>query len=335
MTTLSQIQHVREPLRLRRFGYLLASVAAIAVAGGAAQEIHRRTTQIALSVEESLVDIGGRDLRLVCSGAGDRKYILEAGATGFAETWTWVQDALDDDARVCSYDRAGMGLSDPSPDGFDPARVATDLHAALTVSGEDGPYILVGHSLGGFLIRDFAAQYPQDVEALVFVDSSHEDQLSIMPEDAAEMTRNFPNTLRMLSHLSATGLLNLWNPIAAGAEGLEGEALRAAEAFAGDRVHLAASADEMEHWDDISARVRQQERPRDLPVLAVTAGASVKGQPDFAEAFSTLHVALAEGSDQGRHIVMSAANHFSILTDREQGAELARLIATFAGVAID
>jgi hypothetical protein len=91
----------------------------------------------------------------------------------------------------------------------------------------------------------------------------------------------------------------------------------------------------LERWDEISARARQQERPRDLPVLAITAGASVEGQPDFSEAFSTLHAELANDSDEGQHIVMPGANHFSILMDREQGEELARHVETFVETAIN
>ena len=91
----------------------------------------------------------------------------------------------------------------------------------------------------------------------------------------------------------------------------------------------------MSRWSEISARVRQQERLRNLPVLAVTAGASVEGQPDFANAFSALHAELAASSDRGHHVVMPDANHFSILMDREQGEALARLIGTFADAALD
>lgn len=115
-----------------------------------------------------MVDIGGRRLHLLCSGQGAPTVILEAGASSFAVDWTLVQREVAKSHRVCSYDRAGMGWSDPLPaDAI--ATETADLHAVLTAAKERGPYVLVGASRGGLLIRNYLAQHPADVVGLVFV----------------------------------------------------------------------------------------------------------------------------------------------------------------------
>jgi pimeloyl-ACP methyl ester carboxylesterase len=124
-----------------------------------------------------LVDIGnGRKLHLLCSGQGAPAVILEAGASSFAIDWTLVQREIATSNRVCSHDRAGMGWSDPLPPDANSSETP-DLQALLTAGRIPGPYVLVGASRGGLLIRNYLAHHPADVIALVFVDPSTEDRL--------------------------------------------------------------------------------------------------------------------------------------------------------------
>lgn len=128
----------------------------------------------------TLVDIGGsRRLHLLCSGQGSPAVVLEAGTSSFAIDWTLVQREIAKTNRVCSYDRAGMGWSDPLP----PDATATDtadLHALLTAAKVPAPLVLVGASRGGVLIRNYLLDHPNDVAALVFVDPASEDRLFSM-----------------------------------------------------------------------------------------------------------------------------------------------------------
>jgi pimeloyl-ACP methyl ester carboxylesterase len=138
-------------------------------------------------------DIGGRGLYLQCEGRGTPLVVLEAGLGGGADVWAAVLPALSETTRVCAYDRAGLGLSDPPRlrprTSLD---VAQDLHALLVAAGEPGPYVLVGHSMGGYHVRVYAGQYPEEVAGMVLVDASHPDQaqafLDALPEDSAEIT---------------------------------------------------------------------------------------------------------------------------------------------------
>lgn len=312
-----------------KLGRAAAAVVAVAALLAGAQETLRHQRHSRLSEGATLTHTGTHALRLHCTGEGHTTYLLEAGATGFAETWHWVQQTLDDGARVCAYDRAGMGLSESAPQGFEVGRTARDLRAALTAAGEEGPFVVVGHSLGGFFARDFAAQYPSDTAAVVLVDASHEQQLDVFSESMVSEFRAFPRLLAALSAVSVTGVLRAWNPLAAGAAGLEGDALRAAHAFAGDRVHLATSAEELRHWDAITERAAHQALPSDLPVLVVTAGAPVPGSADFSSLIEPLHREIAERFTSGRQVTIAEANHFSILMNRDRAQRLAALIRDY------
>ena len=124
-----------------------------------------------------LVDIGGRKLHFICSGSGAPTVVLEAGAGAFAIDWSLVQPAVAQSQRVCSYDRAGAGWSDPRDAVDTPARIIRDLHSGLAAAGEKTPVVLVGHSMGGVYARLYQLEYPGDVVGLVLVDPSSEDGL--------------------------------------------------------------------------------------------------------------------------------------------------------------
>ncbi len=150
-----------------------------------------------------LVDIdNGRRLHLLCTGQGSPTVVFEPGASSFAIDFTLVQRALEKSHRVCSYDRAGSGWSDPLP-AFATATDALDLHAALTAAKEPAPYVLVGASRGGLLIRGYLAAYPSDVAGLVFIDPASEDRLfgmvrgqaiAIAEMTAAQMLSTIPGS---------------------------------------------------------------------------------------------------------------------------------------------
>ncbi len=116
------------------------------------------------------IDVGGHRLYIECDGEGKPTIVLEAGAGGDHEVWQDVQPSLARETRVCSYDRAGLGLSD-SGEGESSETVVEDLHTLLERAAVDAPYVLAGHSLGGVYIAAYANEHPDDVAGLVFVDS--------------------------------------------------------------------------------------------------------------------------------------------------------------------
>ena len=121
-----------------------------------------------------LVDLGGHRLHLNCSGKGSPTVVVESGLGDFSFDWILVQPRVSRFTRICTYDRAGYAWSDPGPKPRTFAQLNLELRDALAKLGERGPFVLVGHSYGGAVIRNFAATYPDQVAGVVFVDAAHE-----------------------------------------------------------------------------------------------------------------------------------------------------------------
>jgi len=147
-------------------------------------------------------------MHIYCSGQGSPTVILEAGLNDFFVSLPKVQPEIARVTRVCSYDRAGLGWSEASPHPRECDVMAEELHTLLMKSSIEGPYILVGHSFGGILVRQFAQKYPEEVTGMVLVDSAYEQQAMRLPflSDTAEQ---FANQFRTLSAMSSLGMMAL------------------------------------------------------------------------------------------------------------------------------
>jgi pimeloyl-ACP methyl ester carboxylesterase len=131
-----------------------------------------------------LIDLGGWRLHLHCTGVratAQPLVVLEAGAGDFSVDWSLVQPLVAPFARVCSYDRAGSGWSDLGPRPRTMAQITWELHELLARAGERAPYLLVGHSYGGALVRIFQRAYAADVAGVVLVDAQSDDPIRMLP----------------------------------------------------------------------------------------------------------------------------------------------------------
>ncbi|HEY1808215.1 MAG TPA: alpha/beta hydrolase [Acidobacteriaceae bacterium] len=126
-------------------------------------------------------------MHIVCMGHGSPTLILEAGLGDDWLQWRKVQPALAQVTRVCSYDRAGYGWSDPRSGTRDSIHIAEELHGLLQQAGIAGPIVLMGHSAGGLHIREYATRYPAGIVGLIFVDASTPQQFERLPRQLTAM----------------------------------------------------------------------------------------------------------------------------------------------------
>lgn len=144
---------------------------------------------------DELVDIGGRRLHMTCAGEGTPTIVLEAGMGDTLATWASIRGRLAELTTVLSYTRAGLGQSDPAPLPRTLQAMVADLGKLLSVVAVPAPYVLVGHSFGGQIVRLFAAQHPLETSAIVLVDPSHEDKYAhfkaVLSEELIERQDRF------------------------------------------------------------------------------------------------------------------------------------------------
>jgi pimeloyl-ACP methyl ester carboxylesterase len=151
-----------------------------------------------------LVDLGGHRLHVHCSGAGHPVAVIENGFDEFSSDWSLVQTRLSRITRTCTYDRAGYAWSDPGPKPRTFDQINMELREALLRLGEQGPFLLVGHSFGGPVVRRFAETYPGDVAGLALVDSVQEDQRVPIQGKAVRLRDSAQGRMIPAPHLAMT-----------------------------------------------------------------------------------------------------------------------------------
>jgi len=161
-------------------------------------------------------NIGDRSIRIVCQGTGYPTVVVDAGlGTAPAEDdgWRHIAGKVATRTRICLYDRAGLGGSDPAPrvprTSLD---AAADLHAALRKAGMEGPWLLVGHSIGGLHAQVFAGRYPADTAGLVLISSTHPDQigtwLALLPPVAPDEEKAITEARTFLTSMAEDPMRN-------------------------------------------------------------------------------------------------------------------------------
>lgn len=168
-----------------RIGNALIGLAAIVIVAGAATAAQQPSIGPAPG---RLIDVGGYKLHIHCVGEGAPTVVIDGGAGAWSIHYAHIQKALSG-ARVCTYDRAGLGWSDAGPSPRTSERMVEELHALLRGAGVPPPLILAGHSLGGYNVRIYQARYPEEVGAIVLLDAAHEQQWERLPPQAKALTQ--------------------------------------------------------------------------------------------------------------------------------------------------
>jgi pimeloyl-ACP methyl ester carboxylesterase len=152
--------------------YPVIAVIALASVSAGIETVREHLDARAYPMAGQLVDVGGHRLHLQCTGSGGPTVVLQPGGGDMSSVMGWIAPAVAGHTRVCVYDSAGRGWSDPSDVAQDGAQMMTDLHTLLHRGHVPGPYVLAGHSFGGLYVRIFAAQYPDEVAGMVLIDST-------------------------------------------------------------------------------------------------------------------------------------------------------------------
>jgi pimeloyl-ACP methyl ester carboxylesterase len=176
------------------------------IAGFGYQMLATRTDLRKYPPPGQMVDIGNPRLHLKCVGSGSPTVVMESGLGETSLDWDLVQPQVAEFTRACAYDRAGYGWSDAGQEPRDGTEIATELDKLLTDAKLTGPYVLVGHSLGGLYVRVFTSRYPAKVVGMVLIDTTPEDLWS-KPEFPRPASSRI--SLYLSKALSYLGLLRL------------------------------------------------------------------------------------------------------------------------------
>lgn len=293
---------------------------AIAAIGGSYQAVQQAMDARAYPAPGELIDVGGHRLHLDCTGSGAPTVVLEPGAGGLSSTMGWITPLVARNTRVCIYDRAGRGWSEPADTAQDAAQIATDLHELLAAGNVPGPYVLAGHSFGGLYVLTYAAQYPDEVAGVVLIDSTAPNS---QPTSQSPGGIDSPDIMNRLSAaVSATariGLGNLFGQLSA--DGLppqsEGEvrsgsaSVNAIRSTIDEYAYGGASAREAGALHDLA----------DKPLIVVTAGR--EHPASWFAAQDRLAATLSSNSD---HRIIADATHASLVAEEKPAASTTQAI---------
>jgi len=268
------------------------------------------TTQRFHPTRGELIDIGGRRMRAVRVGDKSERpmIILEAGSFGCAADWAVVQDRLAAKGLASiAYDRAGLGFSDPGPEPRDGRAIAADLEAMLARMGEDGPFVVVGHSMAGLMVRVFVPRNRDEVVGVVLVDAVTPEMMDV--KSAARAVQVYRGAMKFVGRWSGLGFMGPVSLLIGDMIGLEGEASKEKRRIYGSPVHTRWSAEEVQNWPRTANQGREAGIfDPDLPVAVVTAGDEPAAAP-----LKALEAAPALASRHGYVDHVHGANHASLL----------------------
>jgi len=291
-----------------------------------------------------MVDVGGWRLHLNCTGEAkpnQPRVILESGVGDFSVEWSLVQPGVSRVARVCSYDRGGDGWSELGPHPRTFHQIVYELHTLLERAGETPPFVLVGHSYGGWLVRLYQSTYPSEVAGMVLVDAGADDPLRMMPDGkvvhASELGTGQPipavktsGPLRE-SDIPPAALTQMRAGLADAAaranepprDRLPVDAQRMRTWALGQIKHVAAAVNpvEVEELAQLRAERMRSDKPLgDLPLIVITRGKSEQGGPDSraneAEHRKD-HAMIAGLSRRGKLVVAERSGHHVQLEEPE------------------
>jgi pimeloyl-ACP methyl ester carboxylesterase len=288
----------------------------LAIAGAAYQQIGTWRDGRHSPEPGRLVKAGGLRLQFNCTGSGSPTVVLDSGLGDFLPEWEGVQAGVAGFARVCSYDRAGYGNSDAGSMPRTSAQIATELHAGLEGAGEQPPYLLVGHSFGGYNVRVFTGKYPSEVAGIILVDSPQEDQYKMLPAAwqnfSAALLQRYRKQADTAPFFIGLGIARL----VLRSQGRAGKYDYLILQF----KYLKARASELENIQSSAEEARSAGGIADKPLIVLTSGKTLgatsisglneQGVAQFERIWiQDLQPRLARLSTRGKHVLLPDADH--------------------------
>lgn len=252
-----------------------------------------------------MIDVGGYRLHVNCTGEGAPTVILDAGLGGSSLDWSLVQPELSRTTRTCSFDRAGMGWSDPGQGERTPEHIADEIAVLLERGNIAGPYVLVAHSLAGKNARLFAMHHRVDVAGMVLIDARHEyvDEQTDAAEQAAFLAALHGQSFQY-GAARQLGIVRLFGDQLAGVPSMPAP-MRAEIALMATRPEaVAATTEEARARSANDDLLRNAPSLGDLPLVAIAAGQNMS-EPRWAEGQRRL----ASLSTNGRLVVARRSSH--------------------------
>lgn len=316
--------------RIIRLGLWLVLILAFLLGAG---YLYQRQTTLAdfeqVPAPGSRVDVGGYSLHIYCTGEGEPTVVVDAGNGDFSVGWRGIQPEVAKFTRICTYDRAGYGWSDPSPKPRTAIVMAQELHTLLANAGVAPPYILVGHSLGGYNVRMFADLYPAEVAGMVLVDAGHEDQFDRFPPEYARLNEQQASYLNVMAFMARFGILRVLGNTSRGANLAPPQVLKLPEEaqpvylmLMSHPAYFDTTLAEGKSLPEIIAQMRETGNLGDLPLIVLTAEQTLDPAilqaiglpPDFDTAgiqqtWLELQAELALLSTHSEHVIVKDSNH--------------------------
>jgi pimeloyl-ACP methyl ester carboxylesterase len=254
----------------------------------------------------SFIWVGRHRLHLNCSGEGSPTVIFDSGLGGSSLDWVRVQSRVASFTRACSYDRAGYGWSDPGPRPRDSANISSELESLLGNASVPAPYVLVGHSFGGFNVRLYSHNHPEQVAGLVLVDSSHEDQFRRFEEAGVGSTAPRHGTFIIRNGLQIP-------------DGLPNDVAHIAQLFAIRRSSMMAFRSELRHLRRSAEQIRSASWLPDIPIVVIShrvdGTITSTTEAKRAEIWMDMQSDLARRALRGKHVISATDDHYIQLSE--------------------
>lgn len=307
---------------------LLALLTGLAVVGALYQASAESRDQRTYPPPGQRVEVNGYGLHLHVMGAAQAgpTVVLDSGAGAFSPSWAWVQPEVARFAPVIAYDRPGLGWSNAPPKPLDAQTLVEDLRAALQERGLEGPYVLVGHSMGSLFVRTFAKLYPDEVAGMVLVDPRRYEVGETLPDQEGGTGEG---VLRLMPSAARLGLVRLLGFADGLVSGLPPDAAAQGKAELNSVAYWQNFLPDAYVADTAVPFLRAGESLGNQPLVVLSAGAPGGGFVDDRETFTAIHEAIARTlSSRGEHRVVAGADHVTLVTDRAHALEVVAAIRT-------